>query len=369
LSTSEIVKRTPMQRVLAEVASDGFIAKLSNALPEGMPVQRFVSITVSAIKQNPELIAADHDSLYNAIIRCAQDGLMPDAREAAFVIFKGKAVYMPMIGGFRKIAAENGWSIDTQCVYENDQFAYKLGAKPALEHMPAPLGTPRGKLIGAYAVCTHKDGRKQIEVMGRDEIEKVRAVSRSKDKGPWVDWYERQAEKTVGRRAFVKLPLSGPALERAARVIDANDDDYELEAPQESMSEAEANLLSTARNLPRVHDEDTVLRDEPSAVQRPNDAQLNRLAGLAAAYEGDVTPYLVGAFGVDSFEELTPEQAAHAEVALARLVSSQAEDAGEGEYEEPNPFHDLPTQTDEEPEQATFEDMVPESVKRQRRRS
>lgn len=230
-----------MQEVVAAVRGPEFASQVRMALPENVSVERFQRVTVTAIQQTPALITANRDSLFRSLIRCAQDGLMPDGREAALVIFGKDAVYMPMIGGFRKIAAEHGWAIDTQVVYERDEFEYELGVTPRLLHKPPPLDVERGQPIGAYAVGTHADGRKQVEVMTKADIEKVRAVSRAKSSGPWADWTSRMWEKTAGRRLFGKLPLGGRDGERVARVIAASDGEYGLGADGGAITVEEAN--------------------------------------------------------------------------------------------------------------------------------
>src|SRR5207237_7307297 len=138
----------------------------------------------------------------------------------ALVMFGQKAVYMPMIGGFRKIAAEHGWKLRTAVVYANDRFDFELGMEPKLVHVPVRPGKERGEKIAAYAVGTHREHGTEIEVMYADDVEKVRQVSRSKDSGPWRDWPERMWEKTAGRRLFAKLPLGERDQERIRRVLD-----------------------------------------------------------------------------------------------------------------------------------------------------
>jgi len=188
------------------VRGEAFQQQVALALPEGMAPERFVRVMITALNDNPDLASkADMNTVFQAGLKAAADGLLPDGEEAAFVIFKGEAVYMPMIGGFRKIAGEQGWSIRTTAVHENDEFAYELGEEPRIIHRPALRD--RGDVVAAYAVAVHRDGRRELEVMNREEIDAVRAVSRSKDNGPWVGWYSRMAEKTVGRRLFKKLPL------------------------------------------------------------------------------------------------------------------------------------------------------------------
>lgn len=190
------------------------------ALPENVPPRRFVRATLTALMANPGLALSDHSSVLNALMRSAQDGLMPDGYEAALVLYNGKAQYLPMIGGLRKIAAEHGWSLTTQVVYAADAFEHEQGLDERLVHVPAR--GDRGDMVAAYAIGRHRDGRRMFEVMFAPEIAKVRATSRAASKGPWVEWPERMWEKTVGRRLFKRLPLD-PNDVRVTRVVQIDD--------------------------------------------------------------------------------------------------------------------------------------------------
>ncbi len=221
MSTSqEVVQRTPQQELVARVRSEEFKEQLSLALPENVTPERFVRATATALLDNPDIVKAEPDSVFQALLRSAQDGLMPDGREAALVLFGGKAVYMPMVGGFRKIAAEHGWTIRSAVVYDADEFEVELGDKPKVRHVPVRPGVERGEIIAAYAVGAHKDGRREVEVMTVSEIEKVRGVSRAKDRGPWVEWYSRMCEKSAARRLFAKLPLAD--IDRQQSILSAD---------------------------------------------------------------------------------------------------------------------------------------------------
>lgn len=231
---SEVAARTPVQQTVAVLTSDAFRQEVQSTLPPGLSVDRFIAVARTAIMQTPELAECDQVSLFQSIKRCSQDGLMPDGREAAIVYYwsnklkANTAQYLPMIGGLRKIAAEFGVSIATHAVYQQDGFSYELGVEPRITHVPARLGTPRGELLGAYAVATDRDGRQYIDVMGRDEIDAIRGRSRSKDKGPWVTDYQEMCKKTVGRRVFKQIPL---LMEKVRDVIAASDADVILDDP------------------------------------------------------------------------------------------------------------------------------------------
>jgi recombination protein RecT len=188
------------------------------ALPPQIPVQRFIRTLITTVQMQPDLLQADRRTLFAACMKAAQDGLLLDGREAAPVIFRKKdrdggwtsvVQYMPMIGGILKKMRNSGElaSINAHVVYDADLFEYELGDNEEIKHKPH-LGPNRGKPIAAYAIARTKDGSVWREVMGVEEIEKVRAVSRAKESGPWVSFWDEMARKTVIRRLAKRLPSS-----------------------------------------------------------------------------------------------------------------------------------------------------------------
>jgi phage RecT family recombinase len=226
MTSTDLVMREAVDGAVAQFRDPGFEEQVALAVPEGVSPRKMLRVAATAVLENPELARPDlRASLLQATLKAAADGLVPDGRQAAFVIFGGKEpkiVYMAMIGGLRDIAAEHGWAIFTACVYENDGFDPDFENMKA-NHKPPRLGQDRGPLIGAYAAAQHRDGRRMLEVMDKAEIDKVRATSRSAATGPWKDWYERQAEKTLGRRIFKKLPLDPKDSERIKSVLEASE--------------------------------------------------------------------------------------------------------------------------------------------------
>lgn len=184
--------------------------ELKAALPAHVTVEKFTRVAQTAIQNNPDLLNVDRKSLFGAIVRLAQDGLLPDGREGAIVKFGNQAQAMPMIAGILKKIRQSGdvAKISAQVVYENDHFVVSYGFDEDVTHNPPPLDKPRGKAIGAYATAVLKDGSRLLEVMSLEEIEKVRNVSRAKGAGPWVQWFGEMARKTVMRRLSKRLPMS-----------------------------------------------------------------------------------------------------------------------------------------------------------------
>lgn len=183
--------------------------ELQAALPEHISVQKFMRIVLTAVNSDPNLLDADRKSLFQSAMQSAQDGLLPDKREGAFVIFSGKVQWMPMIAGVLKKVRNSGelLTIMAACAYENDRFLWVQGDDEKIEHEPLMEGD-RGKVRAVYAIAKTKTGGIYREVMSVAEVEKVRKVSRAGQKGPWVEWWEEMARKTVLRRLSKRLPMS-----------------------------------------------------------------------------------------------------------------------------------------------------------------
>jgi recombination protein RecT len=188
--------------------------QLGAVLPSHIKPEQFNRVVMTAINLNPQLVAADRRSLFNSCNRCAADGLLPDGREAALVTFGQQVQYMPMVFGIIKKLRNSGEiaSITARIVYEAElkesRFSFVIDdGQERLKHEPMLTGE-RGKPALVYATAKFKDGTVQNEVMTVADVEKVRNVSRSKGNGPWVQWWDEMARKTVIRRLSKYLPLS-----------------------------------------------------------------------------------------------------------------------------------------------------------------
>lgn len=273
---------------------DTLSPSLGEAAAKGVDLAKLKRIAMTAVNKNPDLLQCSQKSWITALMQCAQDGLMPDGREAAFVKFKGEVVYMPMVYGLRKKILQSGEIRDifTAVVYaaefEAGLFEVELGSSPRIVHKPLLGNLDRGEIIAAYSVATYKDGTRSFEVMTRAEIERVRAVSRSefKNGAPWHDWYGEMARKTVLRRHSKALPMSsdirdvevdamfGEAFNKA---IGQRDEDRQLTDGRRTMqlpaSETRTQLddieAKAGASVDVPHDEETgEVRDE-DADSRP----------------------------------------------------------------------------------------------------
>jgi recombination protein RecT len=209
------------------------------ALPSTIKPERFTRTVLTAVTQNPQLLECHRGSLLLACMKCAQDGLVPDGREAALVIFRDKtkgkvAQYLAMVGGVRKMVLQSGEVsvFEQHVVYDNDIFDVRFGSDAMIDHRPYLKGE-RGAPVAVYSVAIMRDGYKSFEVMTVEDVDKVRDVSRTRDTGPWKQWYEEMAKKTVAKRHAKMLPLS------SERAIPRDDDEpgkLDVLEPRERMA-------------------------------------------------------------------------------------------------------------------------------------
>ena len=205
--------------------------EFAKALPVHIPAERFVRTTMTALQNNPDIFNCERQSILSSCMKAAQDGLTLDGREAALVKYGNKAQYMPMVAGIMKLVRNSGQlsSLTAQIVYTKDEFSYNPALDAAPNHNPDWFGT-RGNAIGVYAVAKLKDGSTVVEIMSKDDIEAIRARSRSKDAGPWkTDWSE-MARKTVIRRIAKYLPKSTDRDddERFHNAVTRDDEDFDF---------------------------------------------------------------------------------------------------------------------------------------------
>lgn len=198
-------------------------------LPDHIPVEKFQRVVMNQIAANPSFLQKDRASLLSACMKAAGDGLLLDGREAALVSFGNEVSYMRMVAGILKLIRNSGEvsTISTGVVHENDEFRHFTDDDGEHFHHEANHKTDRGQPYAAFAMVRTKDGGVYIEVMNRDEIEKVRSVSKSKDSGPWKQWPGEMWRKTVVRRLSKRLPMSTDVI----GTIAMDDDDLEVQAP------------------------------------------------------------------------------------------------------------------------------------------
>jgi len=207
----------------------------AEALPSHITPEQFKAVLVRAAMADPKLLTADRVSFFEAALAAAIDGLMPDKKEGAMVIYRSKiregnkangkeiwidkVQWMPMIRGIFNKVYNTGLvkSATVGIVYGGDQF--RAWVDDDGEHLFHEEADEQDRKIirRVYAQVVMKSGGCFVDTMRSDDIEKVRQSSKNKDSGPWVDWWEEMAFKTVFRHLSKRLPFSrevAPILER-----------------------------------------------------------------------------------------------------------------------------------------------------------
>lgn len=254
----------------------GTVMKLGDqfaaALPQHISVEKFQRIVMNAVSTTPELLTKDRRSLLGACMKAAGDGLLLDGREAALVSFGNVVTYMPMVGGLMKKVRNSGEvkAISTACVHEADFFEHWTDEEGEhFKHVPQ-YSKGRGIEVLAYAFVKTNDGGVYIEVMDREAIEKVRAVSKSKDGPAWKTWWGEMARKAAFRRLAKRLPMSTDL----QSVLEHDDETYDI-APERAtvVPDRPTRLRAVTREAPAELEHDEPALDAEAAPAQSESSQ------------------------------------------------------------------------------------------------
>ncbi len=165
----------------------------------------------------PRLLECTTQSLGDCLMQSAQLGLYPGAmQQCAYLPFNDRkkgvtvAQFAPMYQGLVKLAFNTRQirSIQSDVVYEGDEFEFEKGTNKYLRHKPF-LGPDeeRGKPIAVYCVIESLSGA-QFEVKSTAWVEGIRKKSArgSSDDSPWNTNWEEMARKSIFKQARKWIP-------------------------------------------------------------------------------------------------------------------------------------------------------------------
>ena len=234
---------------------------LRKIAPEGTDVDRIVSLAMFEAAKNERLLQCSPQSVYMALAKACQLNLVAGGvlhRAHMVPIWNSKkkthdAELWIDYTGLMELVRRSGEIANfvARVVHEGEDFEhyFDLEDGEVLRHKPSYDGDVGAPKL-AYAVCFFKDGQRQVEVMRKDQIEKIRDASRSGGSGPWKTHTEEMWRKTVIRRICKYLPLTAEAktvLEHDTSA-DITGKDQELFIPKpvldDLQQEAQAERLS-----------------------------------------------------------------------------------------------------------------------------
>lgn len=219
MTSTAVATSAPKPKGFAALMSR-FAPQMEAVLPRHLTAERMIALlNLVAIKTPALKECAESEagmlSLFGAIMNASRLGLEIGSH-AHLLPFKNnklgimECVMVPDYRGLAELArrANPGVIFDATCVFAGDEFEYELGLTPKLVHRPARASIERqwSTLRAAYAIARFPDGSTKFEVLEQWEIAKIRASSRAKDSGPWVQWFDRMAMKSALKRLTNLMP-------------------------------------------------------------------------------------------------------------------------------------------------------------------
>jgi recombination protein RecT len=221
---------------------EDYIPELEELLPDKMKGQgrRLVKRALLTFEKSksPKLKQCSPSSFIRCVLEAAELGLAIDGLLAHAVPYNNKkkqpdgsekwvveAQMQLDYKGLLAIAKRSGHIIDGRCdvVRRGDQFSHgRKNGQAYLEHT-YDIDVERGEVIAAYGELNLPGGRYEYSLLQKSEVDKIRSKSKSKDDGPWVDWYDRMAAKSAFRR-LLKTYCDDPQVQHA---ISMDEREYE----------------------------------------------------------------------------------------------------------------------------------------------
>lgn len=230
-----LAKQDKAGTVLALLSGQDTRTRLAEVATRHLTPEKLLRLVTSEIRRVPDLGKCSSQSLLLAVMNMARLGLEPGGAlgHCYLVPFRDKdrGLECQLIIGWRGLVALARRSgvirrLEAHPVHANDLFVCEFGTDPKLIHTPALAGE-RGEIVAAYAVAQLADGAKQVEVMTRAEIDKVRASAKSRNSPAWSDWFSEMARKTVVRRLCKYLPLTAEAADPMREALEIDNEDFE----------------------------------------------------------------------------------------------------------------------------------------------
>jgi len=182
-------------------------------------------------------------SAQNAIINVAAIGItLNPAAKLAYLVPRDGGVHLDIsYMGLLHLAQVSGAIQWGQCklVHANDTYESN-GLDKAPTHKYNAFGE-RGPVVGGYCTVKTQQGDYLTDEMSLAEIKQVENTSKAKN-GPWKNWWEEMARKTIVKRAAKYWPR----VERVDNAIHHLNDDEGIEMEPVMAHKPEAEVAAEA---------------------------------------------------------------------------------------------------------------------------
>jgi recombination protein RecT len=215
-------------------------------MPEGYSPQNAMKAAWLALQEvkdrndNPALTVCTQNSIANALLDMAVQGLNPAKQQCYFIVY-GKTLvcqrsYLGTVALLRRVFGTNT-EVYAEVVYEADEFEYEIrrGNKHVTKHVQKLENIDSKRIVAAYAVIEIAGREPYTELMTFGQIQRAWEQGQTKGKSPaHIGFPDAMAKKSVINRACKVL-------------VKSSDDSYLLRAIERSeIGSAEAELASEA---------------------------------------------------------------------------------------------------------------------------
>jgi len=185
---------------------------------------------IQALQNNPKLASCIPATVQNSVINVAAVGLtlnsalgyaylVPEAVKQLDGQWRDECKLRVSYKGLIKIATDSGSIMlaKAEIVKEKDEFVY-TGPFSLPEHKMNPF-QDRGKTVGVYCAAKTHQGDWIVDVMGLDDINKIKAAAKTKN--VWDNWEDEMIKKAIIKRASKQWPKTDrdDRLDKAVAVI------------------------------------------------------------------------------------------------------------------------------------------------------
>lgn len=228
--------RQPEKLTVRSLMSGAKLEEIKKVCARGADAQKMLKMFAIAGSRVPKLLECTPLSMLDAMVKCAELGLMPSTLGTAYLIpyenRRAGTIECQLIIGYRglvELARRSGQisTIQAGVVREGDLFDFSYGVETTFKHVPK--GNFKAKITHVWALAKFNGGGHQLEVMTVEEVEAIRSRSRAGQNGPWVTDYGEMCKKTALRRLCKMLPLT-PEVEAGLAQVEKGEFNLDLPA-------------------------------------------------------------------------------------------------------------------------------------------
>lgn len=227
-----------VQNKIEELANKGTVALPPNYSAANALRSAWLQIQETTdINKRPALEVCTRDSITNALLYTAVQGLSPAKKQVYYIVYgnqlQAQRSYFGTIAATKRVpGVKDIWS---DVVYEGDDFqAEKVrGGWIIKKHTSSPENINPEKIKYAYAVIEREGEPDFTEIMTWQQIQSSWNKSRSKDKTVHKEFPDQMAKRTVINRACKMFFNTSDDSDLLVEAFNATGDQYENREPQE----------------------------------------------------------------------------------------------------------------------------------------